>query len=101
MRLGLNFVSLVIFYLAFATSSLLIILRVYVLHVLRLRFRSTVLMEARKYRHLEQGQDCSCNFNGHMDGKLCASRSWYVPPTDYERMFLKVPIWLISQVSYG
>jgi hypothetical protein len=64
-------------------------LRVYVFHVLRLRFGSKVFKDARKYRHLEQGQDCPCNFIGHMDRKHCAPHSWYVPPTVsfYERMF--------------
>jgi hypothetical protein len=76
-------------------------LRVYVFHVLRLFFGIKVLKEARKYRHLEQGQGCSCNFNRHMDGRHCAPHSWYVPPTDYEKCFVSVVIWPILQVSYG
>jgi hypothetical protein len=53
-------------YFAFVSSSLLIVLRMYVFHRLRSPFLSDALKVAWQNRHLEQGEDYYCNSNGHM-----------------------------------
>jgi hypothetical protein len=62
-------------------------LRVYVSHALRLSPRRRALKEARKIRHLEQEQDCSCDFNEYNCSRHCTPYSWWVFPTVYGRMF--------------
>jgi hypothetical protein len=64
-------------YLALATASLLIVLRVYVSHALRSPFRSKVLNQARQNRHLEQKEDYSWNHNGHMGDGGVTLHQWH------------------------
>ena len=51
-------------------------LRVCVFHALRLSSRSKVLKEARQNRHLEQGEDCLRNCNGHIGDRLRNFGQW-------------------------
>ena len=64
-------------------------LRVCVFHAFQSFSRSKVLKEARQNRHLEQGEDCLCNRNGHIRGRLRTFGQRYAPLTDHGRIYCK------------